>query len=102
MTTRAGVWMIFIILSLVLYAGPKGRHRTPIQSLPRSSMRRWTNACAQGWTSPGFRSAAILRSYLGETLFHTPERSGLPSDERGAGAERFGLPSFVRGIPGVL
>src|SRR6185436_14524550 len=26
-----------------------------------------------------------------------PERSGFPSGERGAGAERFGLPSAVRG-----
>src|SRR5262245_37491 len=30
--------------------------------------------------------------------FQTPERSGLPSGNRGAGADRFGLPSGVRGI----
>src|SRR5665213_3809845 len=30
-----------------------------------------------------------------------PERSGLPSRVRRAGAERFGLPSGVRGIPAV-
>src|ERR1051325_4276206 len=30
-----------------------------------------------------------------------PERSGLPSASRGAGAVRFGFPSFVRGIPSV-
>ena len=34
--------------------------------------------------------------------FHTPDRSGLPSGARGAGALRFGLPSAVRGMPGVL
>ncbi len=45
-----------------------------------------------------------------EQLFHflaggafasqTPERSGLPS-RRGAGAVKIGLPSLVRGVPGV-
>src|SRR6185503_13028397 len=51
--------------------------------------------------SSGFRSAAMLREYFGEILFHRPERSGLPSGVRGAGAVRFGLPSGVRGIPAV-
>ena len=32
---------------------------------------------------------------------HRPVSSGRPSAVRGAGAERFGLPSAVRGIPGV-
>src|SRR5689334_7307273 len=31
----------------------------------------------------------------------TPERSGLPLAARGPGAERLGLPSGVRGTPGV-
>src|SRR6266404_9828254 len=31
-----------------------------------------------------------------------PDRSGFPSPLRGTGADRFGLPSGVRGIPGVL
>src|SRR5881397_2719973 len=44
----------------------------------------------------------MLREYFGEILFHSPERSGLPSGVRGAGAARFGLPSGVRGIPGVV
>ena len=30
--------------------------------------------------------------------FQTPERSGLPSGSRGAGADMFGLPSVVRGM----
>src|SRR5213593_3187030 len=101
MTMRAGVWMIFIIPAPVLYAGPKGRHNTPIESLPRFSLRSCVKASAQGWTSPGLRSAAMLAAYLGESLFHRPERSGLPSDVRGAGAARFGLPPAVRGMPGV-
>jgi hypothetical protein len=32
----------------------------------------------------------MLREYFGEILFHSPERSGLPSGVRGAGAARFG------------
>src|SRR2546427_6321757 len=31
-----------------------------------------------------------------------PDRSGLPSAVFGTGADRFGLPSGVRGIPGVV
>src|SRR3989475_10748031 len=34
-------------------------------------------------------------------MFQIPERSGLPSGVLGTGAERFGFPSRVRGIPGV-
>src|SRR5438093_752716 len=40
-------------------------------------------------------------SYLAKILCHRPERSGLPSGVRGAGAVRFGLPSGVRGMPAV-
>src|SRR6266852_9184132 len=43
----------------------------------------------------------MLRGYLGEILCHKPDRSILPSGVRGAGAVRFGLPSGVRGMPGV-
>src|SRR5213594_3786176 len=32
---------------------------------------------------------------------HKPDKSGLPSGVRGAGAARFGLPSSLRGMPGV-
>src|SRR5580704_2873754 len=70
-------------------------------SLPRFSCRSSTNFSAHGCISPGFRSAAMLREYLGEILFHTPERSGLPSAVRGTGAARLGLPAAVRGMPGV-
>src|SRR5262245_57539445 len=51
--------------------------------------------------SSGFKSATMLRAYFGEILSHSPERSGLPSGARGAGAVRFGLPPGVRGMPGV-
>src|SRR5689334_1829728 len=70
-------------------------------SLPRSSRRCSTSVRAHGWMSSGLRSAAMLREYFGEIFVHSPERSGLPSAVRGAGAVRFGLPSAVRGIPAV-
>jgi hypothetical protein len=38
---------------------------------------------------------------LSDFSSHSPEKSGLPPAVRGAGAARFGLPSGVRGIPGV-
>src|SRR2546428_8824434 len=62
-------------------------------------------------TSSGFRSEAMLFRYFGGTpvfagprfgIHHNPDRSGLPSGERGAGAERLGLPSAVRGTLACL
>src|ERR1700737_903246 len=41
---------------------------------------------------------AISRRYLLAVGSQMPDRSGLPSRVRGAGAERFGFPSAVRGI----
>src|SRR5579872_5336825 len=35
------------------------------------------------------------------SVCQTPERSGLPSEERGTGAVRLGLPSRNRGVPGA-
>src|SRR5213594_4089392 len=93
--------MIFALRALVVAAGPHGKHWIPGESFSRSSARCRTRASAQGWISPGFRSAATLRSYLSEILCHKPDRSGLPSAVRGAVAVRFGLPSGVRGMPGV-
>ena len=43
----------------------------------------------------------MLRWYFGDSLFHRPDRSGLPSGVRGAAALRFGFPSGERGVPGV-
>src|SRR5689334_4203634 len=58
-------------------------------------------------TSSGFKSAAMLFRYLGGIpvfagpgfgIHHVPDRSGLPSGTRGAGAAKLGLPSAVRGM----
>src|SRR5689334_19411389 len=43
----------------------------------------------------------MLARYLPVAATQIPLRSDVPSGVRGAGAERFGLPSLVRGIPGV-
>src|ERR1022692_2231927 len=55
--------------------------------------------------SPGLRSptlrTAILPTAVSTAVYHSPDKSGLPSGVRGAGAVRFGLPSAVRGMPGV-
>src|SRR5438128_10678095 len=60
-------------------------------------------ALAQGWNgmSSGFRSAARFRIHLLAAGSQIPDRSGLPSGNRGAAAERFGFPSAVRGIAGA-
>src|SRR5207247_10100115 len=93
--------MIFDRRALVLSAGPHGRHWIPGESFCRSSARCRTKDSAHGWISPGFRSAATLRSYFSELLCQIPDKSGLPSAVRGAGAARLGLPSALRGVPGV-
>src|SRR5215472_8078820 len=51
--------------------------------------------------SPGLRSTPKFRTkfWFRGSPFQMPERSGLPSGFLGAGAERSGLPSLVRGIP---
>src|SRR5881396_1271554 len=89
--------------------GPVGRQRVWGKSLERSTTPRLlNNVAAQGCmgTSSGFRSEAMLFRYFGGTpvfagpgfgIHHNPDRSGLPSGDRGAGAERLGLPSAVRG-----
>src|SRR5262245_42435511 len=43
----------------------------------------------------------MLKEYPKPFSRHTPDRSGVPSAVRGAGAVRLGLPSGVRGRPGV-
>src|SRR5579863_4929890 len=64
-------------------------------------MRSFVSASAQGCigSSPGLKSAAMLTRYFALAVPQMPERSGLPSALRGAGAARFGLPSRVRGVP---
>src|SRR5437016_14042879 len=43
----------------------------------------------------------MLTAYLLPLGSQIPDRSGWPSGNRGAGAERFGLPSGARGIAGA-
>src|ERR1700674_757139 len=50
--------------------------------------------------SSGLRSGTALSRQL-LWIRQTPDRSGLPSADRGAGAERLGLPSGVLGTPAV-
>ena len=53
-----------------------------------------------GGPSSGGRNARI--SSIGEgAACQIPDRSGLPFAARGAGAFKLGLPSLVRGVPGV-
>src|SRR5215510_16290457 len=81
---------------------PRGRQFAGGSSPECEPSARWsTSVLAQGinGTSPGLRSAAMSRMYLALPDSQTPEKSGWPSGDRGAGAERFGLPSAPRGIP---
>src|SRR5438876_11672654 len=82
---------------------PCGRHSADESSFSwmpvfRSSSSAW----AHGWygmlsTCRFAAKFAGLPSYVFSGL-QIPDRSGLPFGNRGGGAERFGLPSGVRGI----
>src|SRR2546428_8418460 len=75
---------------------PRGRQFAGGSSPECEPSARWsTSALAQGinGTSPGLRSAAMSRMYLAVPDSQTPDRSGWPSGDCGAGAERLGLPS---------
>src|SRR5580765_1498729 len=59
-------------------------------------------------SSPGTAKASSegpkRRVFSADELYsvrHTPERSGLPFEARGAFADRLGLTSVPRGVPGV-
>jgi hypothetical protein len=85
-----------------LALGPCGRHPNCDGSSRLNVAARFLKrASAQGWTSSGFRSVAMLPMYGPGFMPHRPLKSGLPSGVRGADAERLGLPSGVRGMPGV-
>src|SRR6516162_1049174 len=98
-----GVWTIFHGAGAASILGtPWGRQLASGSSLEwEPSMRCSKSALAHVWngTWPGWRSAARLRRYLLALGSQTPERSGLPPANRGAGAERLGRPSPVRGMP---
>src|SRR6266566_1264911 len=101
MTMNPGVWMSFHGGGAALILGtPAGRHCAVGSSFECEPLLRSSNsALAQAWngTSSGFRSAARFCTYL-PLGCQIPDRSGLPSGNRDAGAEKFGLPSGVRGI----
>src|SRR4029453_15194118 len=71
-------------------------------SMRRFSCRDFIRAAASGRRgAPSGNSTAMLVRKSGCSFRrHTPVRSGLPSAVLGAGAETFGLPSAVRGVPG--
>src|SRR6266853_2133929 len=79
---------------------PCVRQRSDGWPFARFSVRSVERAAAQGsmeTVAPSARSARCLLS----AATQIPDRSGLPSGIFGAGAERFGFPSGVRGTPGV-
>src|SRR5260370_37225929 len=109
---------------------PCGRQRAD-ELLAFFSVFVRNNAAAAGrmGLSAGVKSTRMLRKYLEKVLGsspgsmkaftadpkrcsfssaepysvrHTPDRSGLPFEARGAFADRFGLPSLPRGGPGVV
>src|SRR5215469_720649 len=100
MTVTPGRSMIFQGDETAIFSGTlEGRHRLLGSSLPRLSIRFLYSAAAHGWNGTSFRSAAMLIRYFSPGSIHTPDRSGLPSGLRGAGAVRFAEPSLLRGIP---
>src|SRR5207253_11145836 len=81
---------------------------------PSDAARFFWSAAAHGWNGspslnpapafPPFTSGAWLGVPFGSGpsyRIQTPDKSGLPSAPRGAGALRFGLPSGPFGTPGT-
>ena len=57
--------------------------------------------CSRAIRSSWMQSFSRQVSLEGTFANHMPEKSGLPSGVRGAGAFKSGAPSARRGIPGV-
>src|ERR1700690_3334781 len=97
------VWTIFQGAGAASILGtPCGRQLPSGSSLECEPSVGWSySVLAHGLnrTSPGFRSAAISRRYLLALGSQMPERSGWPSELRGAAAERLALPSEALGMP---
>src|SRR5579863_8404672 len=87
-----GAWTIFHGAGAALILGtPCGRQFASGSSLECDPSSRCSyRVLAHGWkgTSPGFRSAAMSRTYLFALGSQMPERSGWPSAAFGAGAVR--------------
>ena len=82
--------------------GPPGRQLVTGSSRRKSTTRRWKTASAAGRKmASSCRLCMRSKRYGLGAGCHRPDKSGLPSGVLGAGAARFGLPSAVRGIPGV-
>ena len=88
-------------LKKLWYGTLTGRHFESGLSMRASRTRSMKSASAHGRMSFVSRSCAMLKRYDGPAPDQMPDRSGLPSDVRGAGADRLGLPSGSRGTPGV-
>src|SRR3989442_1701198 len=102
-TRNPGAWTIFHGTGAASILGtPWGRQFAAGSSRECDPSTRESNsALAHGWngTSSGLRSAAMFPTYLLLLGSQMPDRSGLPSGNRGAGPKRFGFPSDVGGIP---
>src|SRR5262249_15811967 len=70
--------------------------------LPKESERSLYKAAAQGWRGAPPISPARFCKYLPSAVRHKPDKSGLPSASFGAGADKIGLPSGVRGVFGSV
>src|SRR5579864_9565468 len=109
--TNRGVWTILNAPRVLIRGTPGGMQRARGSSLCSLSWRCCESALAQGWkgASAGLRSIArsikcdLYSPYKLSCSWASqiPERSGLPSGVLGAGADRLGLPSAVRGVPGA-
>ena len=91
------------VFSVARIGRPVGRQRAPGSSFELLRVRSSKTSFAHAWKgnclSPAFIPLAMLNR--GRVDCQIPDRSGLPSAARGGRAERFGLPSADRGIPGV-
>src|SRR5262245_51695228 len=65
----------------------------PSGSFRPFSASRFFWSCAAHGRNGRFRVSGLV------VIIHTPEKSGLPSEARGAGAVRFGFPSAPLGMP---
>src|SRR6516162_6164078 len=96
-----GVWRIFQGMARVSKSvTPCVRQRSDGWPFARFSVGALERDAAQGNIGTSATSARSVR-WLLSAATQIPDRSGLPSAVFGAGAESFGFPSGVRGIPGV-
>ena len=78
--------------------GEASREGTVLPGIPHALQEQ---RLGPGLNVLGLEILGDVEAVEGPAPLQTPVRSGLPSAVRGAGAERLGLPSGRRGIPGV-